>query len=339
MTTNHAKYNTPLIIAGILFIIWGIFGLMDSKNYYYSGYSTDGNYAITEVEKDSPAAVAGMEVGDILESSGGISMQDNKALSQRERAKIGESREYVINRNGEEQTLELTYSALPQKNKTLDLIGFIMGLLFVILGLYANSRLKTALSFSFAFFAVLFGFNFFNGPYINPGMLDQFIGAISLTIVLLSFAALAQFMLKYPPESPLLSKKNGQTWLYIPAAIVVAFFWIIILAQPDGTSTMNTIVRLLIGVFVLFYFGLALVTLIRKYLKASSSERQSTGLNYMLIGTVLGLLPILIYFTIQTISPKTILPGDDYVQLTFVLIPVFFTLGLLELNKGEESAA
>jgi len=54
----------------------------------------------------------------------------------------------------------------------------------------------------------------------------------------------------------------------------------------------------------------------------------------MLVGSLIGLLPILIYFTANTISPGIDLPGNDYVVITFAAIPIFFMLALNQLAKG-----
>jgi len=334
MSTNSQKYNPLLIVLGVLFTVWGILGMMDAKNYIYDGFSTDGNNTVTEVDANSPAEAAGIQVGDVIKSYGGIPIENNKELSKMERAKIGETRNYVMDRAGEEVSVDITYAPQLQKDKTLNIIGFLMGLVFIFIGLYANSRFKNALSFAFAVFAVFFGFNFFGGPYFGPGFLGQIISALGLTIILLSIAFLALYMFRYPPESKVLSSKNGMNWLFVPAVIVIVFFWVVILLQPDGTSFLNTAIRLLIGAFVILYFGTALVTLIRKYAGATPEQRKSTGLNLMLIGTILGLVPILLVIIIDTISPKTVIPGNDYIWLTFIFIPVFFLLAQMELQKN-----
>ncbi len=333
MSTTNQKYNPILITLGILFIVWGIFGIMDAKNYTYDGFSTDGNNTVIEVEADGPAEAAGVQVGDVIRSYEGIPIENNKELSKLERSKIGETRNYVMDRDGEEVSIALTYAAQPQKDKTLNIIGFIMGLLFILIGLYANARFKNALGFAFGVFSVFLGFNFFGGPYIGPGTLGQIVGALGLTIVLLSFGFLVLYMFRYPPESKVLSSKNGMTWWFVPAIIVIVFFWVVILFQPDGTSMLNTTVRLLLGAFVILYFGTALVTLIRKYAKATSEERKSSGLNLMLIGTILGLVPILILIIIDTINPKLVIPGNDYIWITLIFYPGFLFAGTNRITK------
>lgn len=321
-----------LLGLAVIFIAWGVLGLLDAKNYTYSGYSTDGSFTIVNVEENSPAAFAGLQKGDILVSTGGISVTDSKALSKRARPEIGEAREFVIKRNGEEMRMDLTYAPLPDKDATLNMLAFLLGVIFIVLGVFMHYRRKNSLSWTFGIFMLFFGYVFFQGPYIEPGLANQFISSISITIVLFSFAALANYMLNYPPKS-----SYNLNLLYLPAAIVALFFWILEFALPENSTTLNTIVRFLVGAVVVFYFGLSLVTLIRKFLNASAEERRAKGLDLMLIGAIIGLLPILVYFTISTFSPATILPGNDYIFLTFIAIPIFFSLALM--HRGEKELA
>ncbi len=329
MTDQTTKSGNILKIAAVLFIIWGILGLMDAKNYSYSGYSTDGNNTITQVREGSPAEAAGMQVGDVMKSYDGIAVEDSKAFSKRGRTEIGQTVEIVVDRNGEEQTLQVTYTEMPDKNSSLNIAAFIMGLLFIVLGLYVHAKKKTALSHAFALFGVLFGFIWFNGPYINPGFLRELVNSIDITIIMLAFVALACFILQYPPKSTFL--KGGESrWTFVPAAVIVVIIWFLNFTQPDSTSTLNVTLNMLFYLVIVFYFGLSLITLIGKYSKANAETRSSSGLNHMLLGAVLGIVPFLIMFTINRISPTTVVPGSDYMFLTFAFIPIFFSAALLK---------
>lgn len=329
MSDQTTKNSSILMIAAVIFIIWGILGLMDAKNYTYSGYSTDGNNTITQVKEGSPAEDAGMQVGDVMKSFDGIAMTDSKAFSKRNRTEIGQTVEIVVDRNGEEQALQVTYVAQPDKNNTLNIAGFIMGLLFIVLGLYVNSKKKTVLSHAFAVFGVLFGFIWFNGPYMNPGILRELVNSISIGIVMFAFVALARFILQYPPKSGFLNGGDSR-WTYIPAAVVVLIIVYLNFAQPDSTSTLNVAMNMLIYVVIVFYFLIALITLINKYSKANAETRSTSGLNLMLLGAVLGIVPFLIMFTMNRLSPTTVMPGSDYMFLTFAFIPIFFSAALLK---------
>lgn len=333
MNTQNGKYGSILTIAGILFIIWGILGLMDAKNYTYAGYNSDDNWTVIKIEEGSPAESAGLEIGDIIKSTGGIAVTDSKALNKRQRAEIGETREFIVDRNGEEVALQVTYVKMIDKDRTNNIVGFVIGLLFIILGLYAYHKHKTSLSFAFAVFSVCFGFLFTNGPYIASSILGDIIGVISTAIFLFSFTALAIYMLRYPPESSFLNGKNSKL-LYIPMLILLAIIIVLEVVKPDNSGTLNMVMRLLFGVFIIGYFLIAVVTLIRKYSRTSASDRKLKGMNLMLIGTIIGLVPILIYFTVGTLAQGTELPGNDYVFYTFAAIPIFFTMALNKLSTA-----
>jgi membrane-associated protease RseP (regulator of RpoE activity) len=332
MSTNSSKNTAILFIASVVFIIWIVLGFMDAKNYTSSGYQTDDNNVIVHLETDSPAEKSGMQVGDKVLSSGGIDINDNKALSQRDRPKAGDTRVYVVDRNGEEISLELTFSALNSKDRNLNTLASVVGLLFILIGLYAHNKHRTDLSLSFAVFAVCFGFIFTSGPHIKPGVLNSVVNSLSALIVIFSFATLANYLLKYPKKS-----KYNRNFLFVPGVLAVLLIWFLNFTQPESTGSMNMAIRLFFGAIIIFYFGTALLTLLRKYFKANSAERSSRGLNMMLVGSLIGLLPILIYFTANTISPGIDLPGNDYVVLTFAAIPIFFMLALNQLAKGDST--
>lgn len=333
MNEQNAKYGVIINVIAILFIIWGILGMMDAKNYTYDGYSTNDDWTVNKVEIGSPSEAAGLQVGDILKSTGGIAVTDSKVLSARDRASIGETRVFVVDRNGEEVTLQLTYTGLPEEEKTNNTIGFIIGLLFLIVGVYTNYKHKSKLSTAFAIFSICFGFLFLRGPYLGTGAFSTFIGIISTAVVLFSFTALVIYMLIYPPESSFLSSKNKKL-VYVPMLIILTIIIILEITQIDRSASLNMGMRLLFGSFIISYFLIAVITQIRKYINSDANERSSRGLTLMLVGTIIGIVPILVYFTASTVSPGLELPGNDYVFYTFAAIPVFFMLALNKLNAN-----
>ncbi len=338
MKRFSTKYNTAIVVAGVLFIIWGILGLMDAKNYTFTGYTTDDNWEVIKIEEGGPAEAAGMQLGDVIKSNGGIAVTDTKALRDRDRAQIGEVREFVIDRNGEEVVLQVTFAEMPEKNKTNNTVGFVLGLLFVVLGMYASHKFKSDLSTAFGIFAVCFGFIFLNGPYIASNLLGSIVAIVTGAIFLMAFTSLAYYMLRYPPESAFLQGKNCKL-LYAPMVLLFLFIIVLEILQPDASGTLNMVLRLLFGAFIIGYFLIALVTLIKKYMHASAEDRASKGLNMMLLGVIIGIVPILIEFTIITISPKTEVPGSDYLFYTFAAIPIFFTWALYKLRSAKLSDA
>ena len=329
---SNSKLTSPkvLYILGIVFVIWGILGMQDSKNYVTAGYQSGDDNAIINIDPDSPAEKAGMQVGDVILTSDGIDINNRKELIKRERPIVGQMREFVVLRNGEEVVLTLTYEGLSDKDKTLNMIAFMIGLIFVLIGMWAAYKHQTALGQTFSIFALCFGFIFMSGPDISAGFLENLVNSISTTIVVFSFAFLLSLMLQYPPES----KKFK--WLFIPALLAALMSWILNFVQPDSSSSLNMFVRLFFGAVIIFYFVVSLVTLIKKYSKASADLRSAGGLTLMLVGAVVGLVPILIYFTASYLSPGIDLPGNDYVFISFLAIPICF---MLALNKVHQKPA
>ena len=336
MSKLNSKYGMAIYVVAVLFIIWGILGFMDAKNYTQSGYFTGDDWSVLNVEEGGPAEAAGLQVGDLIKSTGGIAVTDTKALNARERPAIGETREIVLDRNGEEVTLQLTYAAIPDDDKTNRMIGFIIGILFVVAGAYAKFKHKSDLSTAFAIFSICFGFLFLSGPYLGTGFFSKLINILSTAVVLFSFTSLVIYMLKYPPESAFLSGKNRKL-IYLPMLVILSIIVVLEVTQVDNSATLNTVMRLLFGAFIISYFLIAVITQIRKYNKADATEKSSKGLTLMLIGTIIGIVPILVYFTIGTISPGTDLPGNDYVFFTFAAIPIFFTMALNKLKANTAS--
>ena len=315
-------------ILGALFILWGILGKMDSSNYTYRGFQTGDNNQIIVIDEGSPASEAGFEIGDVIITNGGIDQNDNKALSKRSRPNIGDKRTYVVDRNGESVSLELTFSELPDTDKSLNNVGFIMGILFVLIALYMLQKSTSSLTKAFSLFILCFGFIFFNGPYLEPGFLKTLVNCISTSIVLLSFAFMMAYMLEFPPQAKI------PKFLFIPALVVITLVCVLSVVRPDGSGTFNMVLRLIFGVTIIFYFLGSLITLIKKYAGATSEVRSETGLNLMLAGALIGLLPIIIYFTAGVISPGINLPGNDYIFITFLAIPICFAMALNKQNAN-----
>ena len=329
--SSHSNYKNAFLVLAAIWVIWGILGIMDFGNFTYSGYSTDGNNTIVEVEDQSPAASAGMQVGDKIVSIAGIAVEDSKARNKQNRAEIGEARTFVVDRNGTEESIDLTYGSQSTKGKTLNWLASLIGFLYIFFGVRAYLKGRTTETLLFGIFALFFGFNFLGGPYFESHVMRNIVGAITLPVFLISFAALLNFMLAYPKRRPFLEKTMNVRMIYAPAILLTLVILVLIIFQPDSTSGLNTMMRLLFGIFILFYFGWSIIAMIQNYSRASATERSDYGLNLLLWGTVIGLAPILLIVIINTAAPEVVITGSDYVFLTLGIIPIAYGLAL---DKG-----
>ena len=346
---REARYKTPFLVLAVLFILWGMFGAADLPNIPYAGYLTDGNNTVVQVEPNSPAELAGMQVGDYITSIAGIPVEDTRALVRLQRAQVGETRTLVVEQRaatelaaapGEppSRSVELTYLAQPGRDLILGIAGVFIGLCFVVFGLGAYLRVPSRSATLLALTGLCLGIAFFAGPYLQSFTLRTIAGAIQLVIIIFGLAFLLHFMLEFPEPKAILEKPLTTKVLYAPALLIALFALFLIIFQPAGTSTLNVLTRSLFGLFLVVYFGLALWAMIHSYVKASPTQRSGYGLNFMLAGVIIGLLPVTIVSLIGVFAPRFVPPGYGYYFLTLVLIPIALATAVLKSERAPAPA-
>ena len=326
--------KTVVIVVAAVIIIFAVAEALDLRNQTYVGLSTDGNNTVTRVRPGSPAEKAGFQLGDRILTSGGIAVTDTKALSRRVRPAVGETREYVVERSGQQQSLSLTFAGLPNRQMMLNVVRLLTGLCFLVFGLWPyfkernlSTELLAAVGLCFALFAI-------GPPYFSSYAIRTVIGVLFLPVIIFGFAALLHFVLAFPQPKGWLERKNSLLILYAPALFITAYVIFLILARPDATSTLNQVNRILFGLFFIGYFGLSIVVIVRTYLKATAKERSAYGLNIMAVGVILALLWPVVSIIVGIAAPKVIIPGSDFFGLTFILLPLSFAYGVMKSLKA-----
>jgi hypothetical protein len=326
MSTIKPLHTNMVYVLAILFLIAGVFGYLDIKNYTDDGYSSN-DYTVTKVDASGPAADAGMQVGDQVLTINGLDVRDTDAWSDVSRREVGETRTFVVDRNGEEVTYPITMVAQSKNDSMLNRLGWTMGLIFLLMALWSFRSKKSWAAYLFAMFGLGFAGSFMGGPHIANNFLNDIVGTIRFSFVLLSFAFLVDFLLNFPKKSSFLDTANASKKIYGPAILLIAFFLIITLLRTDSSSGLNTFIQFAMLAFVVVYFGWALLIMIRNY-RSASDEEKSNGVSLMFWGTIIGLIPILVAFVFNNLMPTATLPGGDYMFLTMALIPICFALAL-----------
>ena len=84
---------------------------------------------------------------------------------------------------------------------------------------------------------------------------------------------------------------------------------------------------LIIGGYVL----LSVISVIHSYIKASAEDRKVAGLNFILLGLVVGFGPILLALLLHTFIPHMAdLPGERFYGMTMLAIPIGMALALMK---------
>ncbi|MGD2215329.1 MAG: PDZ domain-containing protein [Gemmatimonadales bacterium] len=343
------NYKIPMLAGAALFVLWGVFGLLDAGNVAYSGYITDGNNTVTQVEEGSPAQAAGLEVGDYIRSIAGIPVEDTRALAQLGRPEIGETRRLVVERGaattlaaGEEppatREVALTYGAPLGRDVALTWAAFCIGLCFIGFGLFAYLKAPSRSATLLALMGLFLGVGFFLGPHFESYVVRATFTALGLVVAIFGFAFLLHFLMEFPKLKAIMERRHTTKLMYLPALLVALFALYLIAFAPRGTSGFNRFVVAMFGIFIVLYFGLSLWALIHSFVKATPDERSRFGLNLMLGGALIGLLPLTIAALVGILAPTVVLPGGRFFFLTMVLIPITMALAVVRADTAPEAA-
>lgn len=327
MSENGASnYKTRMMVLGVIVAIWGILGWADVRNWAQGGYGTDGNHTINQVLSGSPAEAAGLEVGDYVLSYNGVASEDAAGLSKMGRPEVGEAWVFHVRRGEEELDVNVTFGALIPQRKINAHGGFIVGFCFLGLTLWTYLKNQSTATMVLATTGLLFSLAFLGGPYFESEGVRNLVNAVVVILIFLGLASLFHFALVFPKPSAFLSKSNAKLLLFGPGLVVGLFLAYRNLFSPPSTSGLNTATNILVGVVVVFYLGGILWTLFKSYRSAAAEEKASQGLNLMLIGTAVAVVPIFLSNVIGIFNPQIVLPGSNFYFLLLVFIPITWSM-------------
>lgn len=328
-------YPQRWIAPAVLILIWGLWGLLDLGNQPTGGFGW-GDSIILSVESGGPAEKAGLREGDRILTMDGISPSDLQDLQRRPRTEIGETQVLVVERSspvtGETttETIEITYTGIPAAEWTLDSVGAVIGLAFLLTGMGVFLKVQTTASLLFAIVGFGFAGTLMPDPYIGPFGLRAFTATLFFLVFLTSFAALLHLLLIFPKRKRVMERKNIGKLLYLPVVItgllgVLNFYG----RLPDSFPG-----ALFIGLVFIGYLVLSMGALIHSFVTAAPEERAEEGLNLMLVGVVVGLAPLVLLMVAGMFFRTDLIPGSGYLFLTLALIPISFGLALLKSERG-----
>jgi hypothetical protein len=336
-TIQKERYKAPLLAVSVGILIWAMLGALDVKNQAFSGFVTDGNNTVTGVTQGGPADLAGFQVGDYIRSNGGIPVEDSRATVARGRAEVNEVRAFEVERAGQSVTLELRFSALPFDSALVFYGGIVVGVLFLVFGTWAFLAAPSGATGLLAALGIAFSPALSVGPYFTSASVRTAVGIVIFLLITVGFAFLTHFLLVFPKKKRSLERR-GMTWVVYGPAVVVGILslWLLV-AQPAATSGLNVFFRTLFGLFVVAYFGTALIALIHSYLRASALDRASSGLNLLLLGAVIGLGPSVVISIVGLVAPQIVVPGSQFLPLGIGLLPVLFAIAAVKGSQTDDS--
>ena len=135
-------------------------------------------------------------------------------------------------------------------------------------------------------------------------MLRSIDSAVGVLLVWLGAASILNFLLVH-------LRAGGNRLLYLPGLAAGLFIAWRILATPAATDGLNNFTNVLVGVVAGFYMVASLVTVYRSFASATGSEREASGLQLMMIGAVVGLLPPIVGIAAEPARENPSCPGES----------------------------
>jgi PDZ domain len=332
---SSSPYRTVFLVAAVALVVIGILSAMDVGNQTYVGYFTNGDNRVTLVEAGSPAAAAGMQVGDVLASVNGVDVADTKGFINMHRAAVGATWPHVVTRNGQSMTLQVTMAPLPTRDMLATRAATLLGFCFLAFTLWAYVSVPGTTTTVLAVFGLCFGFGFLGVPYFESAAVRNAVSTLVTAVILIGMVALVQFLLNYPERSKFLERSSATKILYWPAILVALANAVFAVVQPASTSTVNVFFRTLFAVTFGVYFVVAIVVLLRRFLAATAQSRAEHGMGLMLLGAIVGLGPLLVVQVLTLLVPSVGLPDSQFYFLFLGLIPITFSIAAVRgLREG-----
>ncbi len=324
------RHKTLFLALAAVLAVWGVLGALDIPNQPYSGYSTGSDFEVTGIAADGPAAAAGLVEGDRIVSIAGVSVGEAGALADLPRAGIGETRSIVVDRDGQQTTVDLTYGSPTSSSARGSYFTLLIGAAFLFLGLWAYLKAPHAGTLLLVVLGCLLGPALLSGPYVPPGALTTVMAMIAVSGIVLGFAVLLDFVLRSGRANGYTSGGGGPRWLYWPALLIAVMLAGLNVLQPDFGGALSIVFQVMFGGFFLFYFTGSLVMVIRNHRKADPTLREARGLGLMLAGALIGLAPLTVAFVASLLPGNVTIPGAEYLAFTLVAVPVTFSLAAVK---------
>lgn len=329
-------YPQRWIVPAALLVIWGLWGLMDLGDSPHGGFDWERSSVVIGVEPGGPADQAGLREGDRILTLSGIPPGDLGTLQRQPRTEIGGIQLLVVERTDETtgvtttENIEITYSGLPTSERTFEIVGGVIGLVFLLSGLLVFLQAPSTPSLLFAIVGFGFAGMLLPSPYIGSYGLRIFTVLIFVVAFLTAFASLLHLLLIFPKRKRVMEKKHAGQLIYLPVAAFTLLGIILFLVEPPAESFLRISAAYVLGLIFLGYLVLSMVALIHSFVTAAPQERAEEGLNFMLAGVSIGLLPLTFMIVAGMFVRTDLLPGGDFIFLTLVLVPISFAFAMLK---------
>ena len=155
-----------------------------------------------------------------------------------------------------------------------------------------------------------------------------------LVFLTLGLALFLHLTVIFPKAKPLVQDTPLEIFLYGPVVLMALAYSSLLVFQPDADLLLNEVLHYAFGLLILLCLGFAVAHVVNSYWIAGDSERAAR--RTMLIGSLLGTIPVATGLLTDSFLPYTTLPLSDYYALPVILVTLSFGKALWQLKSNGE---
>jgi PDZ domain len=333
---NYDRFK--FLFLGMTFVALGLslIGVRDIRSTPYSGFELSSDYKVIRVAPASPAAAAGIQVGDRLIEVGGVPTQKLYQVSQLSRPQIGEAQQLGVLRGKIRHDLSLRSMPLPFGEKFILWSKNLMALAMMAAGWVVFwKRPNNKVTSLFLLFNLFGALAFMTPPYFESFALRKMVALNFLVFLTLGLALLLHLTLVFPKPKSTVVDTPVELFIYFPVPIMAIFYVVLRLFQPEADLLLNQALHYAFGLLVSMCVALALAALAHSFWTSLSSSRLYLGVVFLC--SLVGLVPIAFKVVVDSFFPQVMLPGRDYYALLLILVTLSLGWAISETEPHEGS--
>ena len=321
MTRDREGRNLPLILT-MLIAAWAVLGWSDLVRQTQAGFVTNSYNEVIRIDPGSPAEAAGLKPGDQITHFDGVPVGNAAAIAHLPRKEAGDVMRLTVADDTGTRALGVPVAALSPRQLRLEHTSTIVGFCFLLFPLTAFLRKPAEATRVLLVAGTGLSLAFIRGPQIPDFTIRTLTVAVSSLFVMVGVGALLHFLLVFPQRRPWLQRPHARTVLYAPVLLLWLLLAYRIVFTPVATEALNLLTNVMASLIIGAYLLLSLFRVLRNYSRTHQAQRKALKLNPMLLGTVLGLVPVTIAQLVFAFSPQATLPGQDFYFVTLAFIPL-----------------
>ena len=329
MTSSiSSRRRKVLLAAAVALTVWAVAGYWTGIRMGWVGpyYNTD--YVVEYVEPGGPMEGAGLEPGDRVVSVEGRPVEELGMYSRWPRSlsrRSGESLNMVVERGGEQVSVEIVYGAMSKGAVRMRLGAVVVGLSFLWFGMLALFTAGTGHALRLAHIGIAAALAI---PGVYLGSWDGVATHIQIASMALITLLMVRFFFTFPSAKRPARSRLFPIALYLPWTAVLICQVVELICHPRYYHTFGWYGSLLMMAYVVLVLGAILHTLVT----TSRPELTRSGMTWILAGLVVGLIPSLVSAVLPAL--RVSLPGALYYPMLVGLIPLSMALAVRKQAMG-----